>query len=89
MYNPQDWVYLRRQEGIIVGTVFAQSQQVYCMHVFITFVKLWNRPWEADVMWRTNMDWMCLVSSAAELELAHVLCYDRITFSVYVTFFKE
>lgn len=23
-------------------------------------------------MWGANMDWMCLVSSAAELELAHV-----------------
>ena len=43
----------------------------------------------ADVMWGTNMDWMCLVSSAAELELAHVLCYHRMPFSVYVTLFKE
>lgn len=68
------------------------SQQIHCMHVFITFVKLWSRPVEAvgaDVMWGANMDWMCLVSSAAELELAHVLCYHRMPFSVYVTLFKE
>lgn len=34
----------------------------------------------ADVVQRTNVVWKCLVSSAAELELAaHMLCYDKIT----------
>ena len=34
----------------------------------------------ADVVQRANVVWKCLVSSAAELELAaYALCYDKIT----------
>ena len=64
-------------------SVSANSLNTY---VFIIFVKLWNRPMEAmgaDVVWRTNVVWMCFVSSACELELAaHALCYDKIMFSL-------
>lgn len=43
----------------------------------------------ADVMWEQIWTGCVWLDSAAELELAHVLCYHRMPFSVYVTLFKE